>query len=337
MTVTPQTYTTNSPWAVADIASMFRTAFIDAGLMTEWYDSFLSGSVENRILEIVYDGSKTYGKTYYWFMFTTTGFYVNIATGWDATTHVPTGTIRRDYFEAATNTVANHSFLLALSNTVTTNLTRYTSGIDSNFTWFILKNGTNEFDFHICKTAPASFIDLDKVMFSLIGGTRMTADTSTASVSFTHFPVYIERMFIGGSVSSTAPAYWTGANSWLSYSPATHVYIFTGNRSAGGTVWPSNPPSSSGSGIYLPNGFSGVNTAYTQDYLPLFTGLPYSMYVANPMPSDFGIASHYINNNMSRYDKFIVSSGSNEWEIIDVANSSAGASWPSTLFLARTV
>jgi hypothetical protein len=74
MAVTKQTYTASATWTASGLASIFRSAFIDAGLMTEWHDSFLN-TIENRVLEITYNGSKTYGKTYHWFQFTTSGVF----------------------------------------------------------------------------------------------------------------------------------------------------------------------------------------------------------------------------------------------------------------------
>ena len=103
MACTKQTYTATATWTASDLAQLFEDAFIDAGLMTAWYDSFLSSSVENRVLEVVYDGTKTYGKTYYWFMFTTTGVYLHVATGWDAPNNVPSGTQYLDYFSTTTS------------------------------------------------------------------------------------------------------------------------------------------------------------------------------------------------------------------------------------------
>ena len=50
MAVTKQTYTAAATWTAAQLATLFENAFINAGLMTAWYDSFLSGTVENLVL-----------------------------------------------------------------------------------------------------------------------------------------------------------------------------------------------------------------------------------------------------------------------------------------------
>lgn len=90
--------------------------------------------------------------------------------------------------------------------------------------------------------------------------------------------------------------------------------------------------------IYLPVGVSAANPAYTSNYSPIFTGLPYNFYIASsPMPNDFGVYFHYANNTMARGDKIIVSAGSEEWEILSVANNGTQTTGASACFLARVV
>ena len=144
MAVTKQTYTLSPTWTASSLADTFRSAFIDAGLMTEWYDAFLSGSVENRILEVVNDATKTYGTVYYWFMFTTTEVRVHTALSWDATAHVPSGTIYQDYYSTTTNSTTNHTALsTSLVATTSLTLTRYTSAINTSCTWFFLRQSSS--------------------------------------------------------------------------------------------------------------------------------------------------------------------------------------------------
>ena len=51
MAVTVEDYSATATWTASGLADIFRDAFIDAGLMTVWYDSFLN-TVENRVLEV---------------------------------------------------------------------------------------------------------------------------------------------------------------------------------------------------------------------------------------------------------------------------------------------
>lgn len=139
MAVTKQTYTATPTWTAAQLATIYRSAFIDAGLMTDWHDSFLSGSVENRVLRVQYDASKTYGTTFYWFMFTTSGAFLHVATGWNTATDQPTGTQFLDFFATTTNATTNHwQFSGALSSTTAADLIRYSSG---NQHWFVSRQG----------------------------------------------------------------------------------------------------------------------------------------------------------------------------------------------------
>ena len=94
MPVTFQGYSVPATVTPSAMATALGTVFTDAGLIASggtWYDSFASGGIENRVLEIVYDNSKTYGKTYYWFMFSGADIFVHIATGWNVTSHIPAG------------------------------------------------------------------------------------------------------------------------------------------------------------------------------------------------------------------------------------------------------
>jgi hypothetical protein len=165
MAVTKETYSASPTWSAAQLAQLFEDAFIDAGLMTAWYDSFLSGSVENRVLEVTYDASKTYGKCYYWFQFTTSFAGVSIASGWDAATGVPTGTQYLDFYATTTNATTNHySIAGTLIASTQVSLVRYTSGGHS---WFVLRNGATPFPFMITPGTATivPWLDLDKTLF----------------------------------------------------------------------------------------------------------------------------------------------------------------------------
>lgn len=59
MAVTKQTYTLTSGWTAAGVRDMFRSAFIDAGLMTNWHDSFTGiGGAAIGVMEIAYNAAK---------------------------------------------------------------------------------------------------------------------------------------------------------------------------------------------------------------------------------------------------------------------------------------
>jgi hypothetical protein len=328
MAVTKETYTAAATWTAAQLATLFEDAFVDAGLMTAWYDTFLSGTVENRILEITYDGAKTYGKTYYWFMFTTTTIGVSVASGWDATTHVPTGTQYLDFFATTTNATTNHyAVRSSLVTGTTAELVRYTA---SGYSWFAFRNGATPTPFFIApaSTGIAPWIDLDKVLFHhfITGTASVLSATSTSSAFITFASEYGLRR-----------SYWTqgllrGRVLVTSYrdNHTTLSYVGAGNTSN------SSSNLSTDSSIFVPYGFNNTNPAYTTDYTPVINGYSYSSYTTSNMPSDFGIFFNYAATAFAFGDLIVVSAGVEEWEVYGFANNSSDTS-ASALIVARVV
>jgi len=77
MAVTKQTYNINAGFTSVDVATALRSALIDAGLMTEWFDSFtISGNTICRVLQIIHDPTKTYGTCFYYFTIDNSGIAV---------------------------------------------------------------------------------------------------------------------------------------------------------------------------------------------------------------------------------------------------------------------
>jgi hypothetical protein len=337
MAVTKQTYTATATWTASQLADVFRDAFIDAGLMSAWHDSFLSGSVENRVLEVVYDATKTYGKTYYWFMFTTSGAFVHVATGWNTGSDIPAGpsgagTQYLDWYSTTTNATGNHRQILPIVSSADALLTRYTS---SGQSWFTLHQGAGFNSFGIVPPAHTvrSWIDLDKVMFS--GWLEPELEASSAAGKIQWSEVHALRRTHNGAFlrGDTAAANYIGANG---YRGGTHTYAAFGNTSNSAVA--NSVYYRIGTGmIHLPVWFNNTNPAYSADSNPVFHSLPYSAYVEGTLPADFGITFHYPQNTMSRGDKLIVSAGVEEWEIMDRANSATVTTGASPLFLARVV
>lgn len=344
MAVTKQSYSTAPTWTAAQIASMFRTAFIDAGLMTDWFDSFTSSGHENRILQIQYDAAKTYGTTYYWFIFHVDHIVsLHVATGWNATTHVPTGTQYLDYFSTATNNYYNHWQLLNTSSSTTlVNLVRYSSGSQH---WFVVQQNNNRKCFTI---QPAShtlqpWINLDKGYYSgFININAHATDWPKASIDFCSSPALRRHITIGPSLRGvTYNDYYRGH-----YRSVLQCYQAMNNQNDNGgaminATWFSNGNSISGArpgGVVLPVGFTAGNPAYTSNSTPVFHSMPMTPYSTTTLNSDFGLTFHYDTNIFGFQDKFIVTSGSEEWEVLEFANASAGdGTSPSAAFLARVV
>jgi hypothetical protein len=333
MAVTKETYTATATWTAAQLATIFEDAFIDAGLMASWYDSFLN-TVENRILEVQYDGSKTYGKTYYWFMFTTGGVFLHVASGWNATTHVPTGTQYLDYFATTTNATTNHATLVSLTSTTTATLTRYTSGVTSSFSWFLIRNGTTSYNLHIpsAGAGKASWLDLNKLLFHPVLNASTSVSSAQGFIQFQNNSTVIRRSYLsqGGMRGQTAASDF-GSGVSASHKTATHFYGALGNINGGSNFGTSQIK------ILLPIGFNNTNPAYSTDAIPVFTGFSYWAYLTDTAPSDFGLSFHYANNTMTVQDKLIVTASTEEWEMLSVANNTTVTTCPSPMLLARVV
>lgn len=336
MPATKQTYTVTSPYTALQLAAQFRQAFIDAGLMSEWFDSFTNNSIENRVLEVVYD-NRTYGKIYYWFMFSGANVFVHIASGWNAATDTPSGTQYLDFVSNATNTTANHMRFASMNNTVTTTLTRYTSGDVPAFSWFILRNGTTFFNFHISRAAPSSMIDLSRVLYPAL----FWLQTESQTLRFRRFSPVLRRDHLGtGFRAETSPSAYGGNGSdsapWLTGTAAEkfrgYSYAFPGNSTN-----PNNNYSGiSNSSVLLPVGFNNVNPAYSADERPIFTGLPLSPYSsAAVLPPDFGVTAIYTANNLDLFSLLVVSA-TEEWDVLAVQNGTTLGSDPTVAFVART-
>lgn len=333
MAVTKETYTATATWTASGLATLFNDAFIDAGLMTAWYDSFLSGTIENRILEITYNGAKTYGKAYYWFMFTTTSVHFSIATGWNASTHVPTGTQYLDYYSTTTNATTNHINLFSTLSTGTNAvLERYTSAANTAYTWFSFRNGADPYGFFIApaSTGIATWIDLDKVMFHhFVKSVPAVLSPTSVSYALMEFSSQyrIRRSFWGAGALR-------GRTTLSSFATTLSLknYVGTGNTSNSS----GNDGTFGQEVIYAPYGFNNTNPAYSTDYKPIINGYSYSSYITSNMPSDFGIFFNYGTTAFSFGDKIIVSAGVEEWEVIDFANNTLTDS-PSSLLVNRVV
>jgi hypothetical protein len=347
MAVTKQTYSASPVWTAAGLADQFKDAFIDAGLMTDWYDSFSNGGIENRILEVTYDGAATYGKCYYWFMFSTTFVGVQIATGWSAATDVPTGTQYLDFYSTATNVTTNH---FSIGGTLITgteaSIVRYTSTDDSDYSWFVFRNGAVPFPFMIApaNVSRVSWLDLDKTMFHhFIKPTfkiRSTSEaTSSASIRFDS-PCRIRRSFVGGyrlRVTAVA-AYRDEPTPLVAYQAYSTSTASNNSLSSDSTTF------GDGAGnimrglstIMVPAGLSSVNPAYTADYAPVLFGPSYSPYVNERLPDDFAIYFPFTGTQFAYGSRVVITAGTEEWEVLEFTNNSSDLA-PNPLLLARVV
>lgn len=310
MAVTKQTYTAAATWTATQLADIFKQAFIDAGLMTDWFDSF-SNTVENRVLRVVNDGSKTYGTVYYWFMFTTGGVFVATTSTWNATTHVPTGTQYIDYYAATTNVTTNHTTMLALTPTTTCTLTRYTSGVNNNVSIFLLRNGTSNFTFMLSHPGfnANSMVDQNAVQFNALYSIYGATSNNMAIINTTQ--IHNTRASYLGAVANRGR---TSSDLYLTSNRDISSFRLLGNVNNS----LSNAPGGGVPAIYLPVADNNTNTNLASDHTPVFTSPQISPYM-NPLPSDFAMIPYYVSSAMTTQDTFVVTAGVEEWEMLVLA------------------
>jgi hypothetical protein len=329
MAVTKQVYTATATWTASQLADIFRSAFIDAGLMTEWYASFLSGSVQNRVLEVVYDAAKTYGKTYYWFQFTTTGAFVSQSTRWNTASHIPAGpsgvgTQYLDWVATTTNSTTNHHQLLALVTGTTVTLTRYAA---SGRSFFVLRSAANYYTFTIDPPAISlqTWVDLDKGYFNGLIRCVTLVLNSAGMVDFL-LPYRTRRCFVSGLMcrgATTTARYNVDTVSLSRYSGCG-----ASNNSAANSV---------GTGMSLPAGYNVANPEFATDFNPVYTGIRVAAHNAADLPADFGIFFPRNNNTFSISDTVTVTPGVEEYEVLAFTNNTGVDGQASSLLLARTI
>lgn len=343
MPVTKQTYTASPTWTAAQLATTYRDAFVDAGLMTDWHDSFLSGSVENRVMRIQYDASKTFGSTFYWFQFTTTGAFLHVATSWNTTTDVPIGTPYLDFYATTTNATSNHwNFSGSFSSTTAADLIRYSSGSQH---WFVSRQGS----IRQCFTIQAAthtiqpWLNLDRGFYQGWASASPFVSNNAAGVRFLRGPSLRRDLTAGTSLNGSTTFTDYGSSMATSFSLLT--YSALGNASNNMTanmITPFRVDSGStspfGNSVILPTGFTGTNPAYAANSNPVFHSMQFTPYSTTTLGSDFGITFHYATNVFGFQDKFIVTAGTEEWETLAFANNATGSGTSaSAAFLARIV
>lgn len=335
MPVTKQTYTATAPYTASQLATQMQQALIDAGLMSAWHDSFVNNSIENRVLEIVYDNSKTYGKTYYWFMFSGASLFFHICSGWNLSTDAPVGTQYLDFVSSATNTTSNHMRFASFNNNVTTTITRYTSELDSGFSWFVVRNGTTVFNFHISKSPPNPLmVDLSKVIYPALLWLQPDGNT----LRFRRFPPTIRRDHLGagligmdgfgaagfGGQGNESPPW---SNTYADAMLRGYAYSFPNANTNTGGVSPGS--------VILPIGFSSGNPAYSTNYLPIFTGVHLTPYSPASLPADFGLSAIFAANNLDLFSLIVVSA-QEVWDVLAVRNGPTLGVDPTIVLLARS-
>jgi hypothetical protein len=328
------------------MASLLSTAFIDAGLMTAWHDSFAITNRQYRVLRIQHDAAKTYGSSFYSFI--TDGFGnigVTLSSGWNPSgtppINVPTGTQFLDYHRLPVDTSASGSSstrLAAMSTTSNLFLDRYTSATDTKQSWFVFRQpGARSAPFSVLHkdTALHTWLDLNK---GIVNGVSTIAADVSSRMGYARFQLQenIRRCLLTGS-ALRGRTNTTGDGTFHTLNFNTHLYVGVGTSATDTNIGGFISGNSAGSAFPLPVAKAVANPAYLTDYNPVCTDLAWSVWTPTKLALDFGVYMHYNDNDTAYQDRFIVQSGVNEWEALQFANNSVVVDGASPTFVARVV
>ena len=347
MPVTKQIYAISAPTRT-EVATALRSALIDAGLMTEWYDSFASSSDRLcRVLRIQHDSTKAFGTCFYYFIISDSAIGVALATnGWSG--NVPTGTQYLDWHTLPANAqvgLGNTPFFnyAAGSNFV---LNRFTSQLDPKQSWFVFSqtvSGTTTrskpFSFLHKDTALHSWLDLSKGSISGFTTVSAAIDGPVGLLNFSIEENLRRCLSIGSVLRGTASPGFHGAG--------INMNCYYGAGMVPDDIFYSNIPGkvrspTGAAGTPLPIGRNAANPAYSTDYTPICSNLPWNLWTPTRLANDFGLYAQYNTaapdvNVIALGSKIIVQSTVNEWETLQFANSSNLISGATPIFLARVI
>lgn len=344
MPVTKQTYSAAANWTSENAANILRSAFIDAGIMTDWYDSFSIGANIVRVLKVEYNGAKVYGASFYAFAFVDGYLNVHLASDWKASgtapINIPIGTQYIDYRWLPANYSINYGSVVSTdSQTSVLYLDRYTSASDSKQSWFVFRSGlsvSRPFTILRGDTALHSWLNLDK---GIISGYQRIFPSVVSRAGYIAFAVEenLRRCLLTGTAVSGQQTH-VGFHNMRAI---TRSYAGLGSEASDGS-WSNNFPvggyqNSSASCSILPVGRNAANPAYTTDYIPICSDLEWSPFTPTRLANDFGVYMHYADNAIDYGDRFVVQSGINEWEVVAIANNNYVNVGASAAFLARVV
>jgi hypothetical protein len=350
MAVTIQSYTTaGASYTPTQLATSLGTALTDAGL--NLYASFTSGSNQVRVFEVTYDGSKAFGKTYYALTFSGADMFASVYSGWNTGSNIPAGPtgVGSQYLDWFSTTLST-AFALRITastsagfnNAQSAPVRRYTSAVRPDFSVILMANGSTTVAFVIERTAPTpSMVDLDKEFYTSMMWPKTLRQNFTAQAGFQLFPMRTRRSFLGRSLrgvvdagnygySDTAVSPWQPDSFDYNYLMGFEYGIVGNNSNTGAN------DSFSRSVILMPVRFANVNTGYSTDFRPPFTGFPLNAYSAATLPADFAIIPVYTSNTIQVNSTIQIVAGSEEYEVIAVSNANVLGE-PSIVFGARTV
>lgn len=316
------------------IVDTLRSAFIDAGVMTEWFDSWelSSGTYYGsfRVLKLVQDAGKAYGTVYVIFQANYGNYYASwrqglsiaFATGWNATSHTPVGTQFLDYYNTppgwwwGLHDSGGSTLFLSTSSAYWINqkLVTYQSG---NTLAFQFPGLSGVYVIQTSIDTQPSWLDLNKVCLPPV----FTFGGSVGSCGSNHrtlwcgWPFQIKRMvFPGRSVRTDNSIYFSNRLITTSFTYAGyHGTVDENDASVGNYYF---------GAIRLPWS-DGANLAgSTQAWSPIMRGINMAPPLNMKLPSDFGIATIPSTSRSGSIGSRLKVSESEVWEVIGLVSTS---------------
>lgn len=345
MVATYQQFDLAAGWTGAQLMTAIEDAYVAAGIETgsatdKWNDS----GYEHCVVALDYDNTKAHGVQHNWWMYSSSSLYWSYAVGgWDAVGHQPQGTQHADYFNTSSVTTSWHDQVISLSESTSAFIRVYTSGVNSNFHFFQLRNGNNAAVwFHVPENATfQSWVDFD---LNSVNGTHFPGFYQTGYYTITHFA---QQLGLRRDLHTGTAMYNSTSSSYKSYWRHSHFhYGFWGKRSNNTSNWQTNSNQSEigdmdqnslpTSVIGMPTDFSANNDNYATPRNPVFSGVGYNAYITEGLPSDFGIAATDT-NGMNPGDRLVVDPGVEEWEILARRNHSGSVDYSNGVICCRVV
>jgi hypothetical protein len=282
--------------------------------------------------------------------------FFHISTGWNTTSNIPQGVggvglQYLDWLSTTTSETTNHMRLTAsatagFNSSQSISMQRITSNVRSNFSVFLLVNGSTALHLIIDRTAPiASLVDLDKVCYTSVMWCKLSTPNRVGEAGFQLFSPRLRRSHLGQALRAIPGGSAFGASNTAVWPWETW---FGAARQLGNITYGAIGNSSNEAGNYgfstqvftLPIAFSNTNPAYSADERPVFKNYLLNLNSAATLPEDFAIIAIYNNNTVALGSTLQITPGVEEYIVIAVANASTSVPLgeaPTMIFAARTI
>lgn len=345
MVATRADITLNAGWTGAQLMTALEQAHVAAGLAVGACRDRWDSGAWSHLVHRVQMNSNAYGSDYVWWTYNSGTFYLQRAVGgWDSTTHQPLGTQYLDYAGADLTSNAwmtPFGYLSAASSLI---VRRYTSGLDSKFTAFVLKQGGTQICWFYTSTnaTPQSWIDFSKSSMINVYVPNFYTNGFYAYAGFCNNNALRRDLHVGTALKGLTYYYY-----YRYFYSTFYKYAIWGAGNSTTNNWyleqvdgfgnaPGVNPYMNNAVIPLPGSDSTNNPSFAARHFPVYSGLAYNPYVLQGMPDDFGLVSTET-NAMQNGDALISNPGVEEWEVVTNRNHNGSTNYSNVAFCARMV